>query len=1661
MPGPSRYNRKLKRKNDRRSARASRGGRTRSEAGLARSTAASGRRVSRTNRAAGRPIRSLPKSGRSPVRIDRAKRRKPSYGSMTLSELSAQRKVPRKYRTAAKSASTRSLSPAKQRASRVVGEDGRDLTAIQKIGQAAEIASLAPVGGGVGLATRGLILGAGRVAPRAVRVGKVASKAAKNPGRAGTRAKQAVKKAPGKAKRKVKAKGKKAKRQVKQLKTKKGAARAAKGAAKAPVRVARKNPALATGAYAVAADKTGTNNPVIKTAAADVRGVLDAVDSTSDALETGKTTLRAAPGILTGIGQALGAGGITAGRAALTQASEATGGAVGKKYTAEEIASPVVDTTAEAVRGTKEIVKPFVEGDEAGVKKVVQEQVGFLPIVASPRVISGIRNSKTVNRARQAARENTPRYGSKARQRRSEEQRAENERRKQRDEPKKDKFPTRLGDSRYGGEYLIPVVGRRLERSRERGQTSKDAARGKAVADRQTATVIQSVVPFVRKVKTPAKGKSGNFRRQILDALPTVTAYGIAKDYDTAVEQMARIERGLDRPENPPKASDRRNFAFLRDNPQLFTDENFVVARDRLFDAQDSIVTSEVNRYLPIGASFGIKTPDERLADGVEVQVSVRGGPSQTITVQRDKGRFEPSDIDRKTAKLNNLRNDARAAEKAGDMEKAGQIAAQADTLATDLRAWNLAARKAANEFVEETKALVRERGFETPAYVKDTSNDPEIDQGIDFPASGQLSQRVWVNRDRLRRSGAAERSWDDFVRKSIYGPRAQRVYHSLVTEFVTTRAIPLPSARGTSTYLTRAEINRALSEGLINRKDHAVFHSQHFRAAVQDPYKIDPEKGIGSFYGLDKDGRAQFKELDEEISGSRVAGEIRKRADDPGNKYVVVPRQAVKELEYQFSGPGKLVSRLSNVNRFGSRIVLGYNPSWAVAQLLAEGIPGGVAIGANPLRWRRMRQATKERRAVVREGRKQGGPSTAKRGDPVLARVTDENLRGVISSDQWNLTRVEEKQDYLGKTRYRYKIDPKPAAYVQNGPRGESYDSRIAGVQRGKVALLRGSGYSKENPMKASEGYLYRGVSALEMEQIRKTGVIRSRGDMNIVDSQRGTTSFATDPRTATSYAGGFAPLRNQPTFDNPSFVLRIRDEGFPRANINLPDNEVSLTGPVPASAIVEIVEVRPFRVGKGEIDVVSASYRGRPEGDGFAVGGAAWPQQSFAYKLIRPAEALASPAGKARISAADADLFDGTAGQTAGTTVLPRQNQGVDTKGIELDTTNPVTSGGRVGQFFLDVAKGNALGKFDRWKGGGIRKAVLAAQLDREVNGFLGGLGRYLKLDDQMRTKLKGMSPAQQQTYLLRNPKTARAMESYLDDVMGNWRAITSLEAGPASVTAFYPFVRYSIKSAFWGFPKRHPIKSSILYFFAQLNANELEGLVGEGTPLDWLNYAFPVITVDGDKKVFPDATRIAPALSIVVEAVGTDNFSRIFGGLSPLLGAGYRGLSGDDFTGEPVATSNLDRALLGLAALTSMVAPYRVGSEMLNPDGSTKGLNKLTLRGYTPRREYGEGGRTSVIGGRSETSKALGDLDTDRGLGALLFPFQAQDAKDFAKTREIIAALNEGRFGDLPGSAASGGGSSSSKDLSFREAMLGGSSSSSSTKRKQSFREAMLGP
>lgn len=1537
-------------------------------------------------------------------------------------------RVTRADRIASAGAGVTGLSPNKLARVKILDSGGREKSVTERRLDVVDVATSIPIPIGLGAtAARVVVPVAAKVAARKLAkegVEKAAEKVVKKTVK--QRVKGAVKSAPTKA-------IKKARRTGRAVATKEGRRRVGKAAAKASVRAARRNPAIATGAYALAADEAGVGGPLVEKVAADTRGVIDAVNSFGDIAKTGKTTLRAVPGILAGIGATGLAAGISGGRLASDNLDRATGGLVGKDYSPKQIASPLVEEALANAEGTVAIAKPFVEGDQAGVTDVVQNELGFLPVVATPRFISATRNSRLAQGVRQTARGRA----STKRAAKNEKIRTEGEGQQknlgQRGTGGK-KLKSSPPDTRFGGEYVMPRVGRIIEGTRQRGERSREAARAKAKADVQTARILRPVEKLIQKVAVPRGRDAKEYRGGAKNAIASILNYGIPRNYEAAVKWMDDIERGIAMPDNPPKISDRGAFKFLRDNPEIFKDKDFWAARDILWREQDSITTSEVKRYLGAGGALGIKNPDERLAEGVwvggeprtvrrektvdepvgpeevsaaaaalarrerrdrrragiagrrterrratrqsknydatpdainqrewyqggatkglnprdldpdETQASnlfgmgiylttspkvargygkartnkgQRGRPQlyrarvqvknpldldapldsrfrdtliafaerierddflgelsdglvdgvrrvaesknttnadlytalrnevgavsqresipsyefsdyfsdlradlvsqgwdalthrggkrtggrdhQTLIlldpnpssvrrfdtrgnrpigpeprpvsrvprtrkgkrvqkevvaegtlVTRERGRKEDTDLQRQMAELKNLRAELRRARKSGDTDEADRLAPIVDRKEKALKDITQATKKAQADFVSETRAAMAERGLETPAYVRSWADREMLDQAAPFPASGVLSQRNWIDRDTARKSGEVERAWDDFVRNSIYKPRAQRIYHDLVSEFAANNAIRLKSGRGSSTFFTMAEISDALRRGEINPKDYVAFHSQHFRSAVQDPSKIDPESGIGAFFQLDEKGRGDLAKLD---------AEIRLRAADRGNKYIVVPRPGAEELVKQFQGQNKW-GKAANINRLGSRLVLGYNPSWLIAQFVAEGIPAAVAVGLNPARLRRMRRATRER---------------------------------------------------------------------------------------------------------------------------------------------------ATKPEFA--------------------------------------------------------------------------------------------------------------------------DIFDSTAGQTAGTTVIPKRDRGLDTRGRDITTSAPLTKPEKFGQEILSALKGEALGRVDRAKGGGFRKMVLAAQIDREVNGFLGGLGGFLKLDGEVKRGLKEMTPAEQQAYLLRNPKTAKALEGYLDDVMGNWRAISSKEEMAASLVAFYPYVRYAIKTAFWGFPKRHPIKSSILYFFGQLNANELEDLVGNGTPVEWINYAYPVVSVDGGQRVVPGAARIAPALSVVAESIGTNNLGRLFGGLSPLLGAGYTAVTGTDFTGQNVAQSIPESLLMGLAALTSMIAPYRAASSQYDPEGNTPPF----LRSYSPRRGYDETGPTTIIGGRSTTSKYLGKRDVDKGWMSLFNPFQTISAQDFKERQQVIDALNRGARSELPGSAASKSSSSSNSSSS----------------------------
>jgi hypothetical protein len=354
-------------------------------------------------------------------------------------------------------------------------------------------------------------------------------------------------------------------------------------------------------------------------------------------------------------------------------------------------------------------------------------------------------------------------------------------------------------------------------------------------------------------------------------------------------------------------------------------------------------------------------------------------------------------------------------------------------------------------------------------------------------------------------------------------------------------------------------------------------------------------------------------------------------------------------------------------------------------------------------------------------------------------------------------------------------------------------------------------------------------------------------------------------------------------------------------------------------------------------------------------------------------------------------------------------------------------VGAGGKGWDVMKRLAKGQGLNDFVLWTGGKYRRGVMNAEIAKRRRSAIVSLARASTRMKAIDDRLKEMDPKEAQLFLARNPKEAERLADYMEDVMGNWTALTKTEGSIAPFTAFYPYLRYSLRWAFYGFPMRHPVKAQILYFLAQQNANQLEEIIG-GEPVDWLDYASPVITVDGEKRRLPGASRFAPAMSSVVEAIGTGQWQRIANAINPGLGLGAEFVTGfDSYQGEAVAFSPLDRLALAASGLASMLAPVR-WTDSIVPGG--------TISRITPRRDWSKP-KTAIIGGKSETSKqfrlddpnaypdSFWDLLGARSSFNILAP---QDGDDYRREVQRQRALKEARYSDASKRNPGKGGTSS---------------------------------
>jgi hypothetical protein len=334
------------------------------------------------------------------------------------------------------------------------------------------------------------------------------------------------------------------------------------------------------------------------------------------------------------------------------------------------------------------------------------------------------------------------------------------------------------------------------------------------------------------------------------------------------------------------------------------------------------------------------------------------------------------------------------------------------------------------------------------------------------------------------------------------------------------------------------------------------------------------------------------------------------------------------------------------------------------------------------------------------------------------------------------------------------------------------------------------------------------------------------------------------------------------------------------------------------------------------------------------------------------------------------------------------------------------------RPGRVVRGVTTGKYFNNFDRRKGLAIRRAAGAGHVVREYKSFRSGLRNLLREQEGLARRLKGKSLDDQLAYFANNPKAAAKLEGYVDDVMGNWTALTHKERVASAFVIFYPFVRMSLEWTLLTFPARHPLKASILHFLAQQNAEQVENLLG-GKPSFFTQWATVPLYAgeDGAPTSLLPLARIAPGSNALIEAVG-------------------------DLDGPRDLLRLANPAISALAAATGQYDPLsgkNIGEEYEEPSYGAFFRSLASTAGYLPAPlralDIATGRKASrALKGKDETpTSQLFDKLNEDALIRSLVPFIPQrtakerEKQDIGRLLDRAYAASDGDLGEAFANAA----------------------------------------
>ena len=96
-------------------------------------------------------------------------------------------------------------------------------------------------------------------------------------------------------------------------------------------------------------------------------------------------------------------------------------------------------------------------------------------------------------------------------------------------------------------------------------------------------------------------------------------------------------------------------------------------------------------------------------------------------------------------------------------------------------------------------------------------------------------------------------------------------------------------------------------------------------------------------------------------------------------------------------------------------------------------------------------------------------------------------------------------------------------------------------------------------------------------------------------MEGEEGHTLFATDPRSARSYATGFAAMGHEPTFGKNGYVVKIKQPDNIE-HYDYTDNYKGVKGKIPLSSMVSAWEARPHTIEPADGSMRNVAAEGRP---------------------------------------------------------------------------------------------------------------------------------------------------------------------------------------------------------------------------------------------------------------------------------------------------------------------------------------------------------------------------------------------------------------------------------------------------------------------------------